>query len=75
MPRELITVQVGQCGNQIGCRFWEQALKEHALHNPEGIYDDALSRCVPPWVAVTGVQSVMLMFMSWNVSSRTFTPF
>jgi tubulin epsilon len=30
MPRELVTVQVGQCGNQIGCRFWDIALREHA---------------------------------------------
>lgn len=45
MPREIITVQVGQCGNQIGCRFWELALREHALYNPQGIYDEALSRC------------------------------
>ncbi len=43
MPREIITVQVGQCGNQIGLRFWELALREHARHNPEGIYDDAFS--------------------------------
>ena len=26
--------QVGQCGNQIGCRFWDMALKEHAA-DPE----------------------------------------
>lgn len=26
MPRELVTIQCGQCGNQIGCRFWELAL-------------------------------------------------
>ena len=32
MPRELITVQIGQCGNQIGCRFWDLALHEHAAH-------------------------------------------
>ena len=30
MPREIITVQVGQCGNQIGRAFWSQALQEHA---------------------------------------------
>jgi hypothetical protein len=29
MPREIITVQVGQCGNQIGSRFWDVILKEH----------------------------------------------
>jgi tubulin epsilon len=27
MPRELITIQVGQCGNQIGSRFWELLLE------------------------------------------------
>eukprot|EP00775_Hariotina_reticulata_P006380 gene6380-6612_t len=43
MPRELVTVQVGQCGNQIGCRFWELALREHATYNQGGVYDDALS--------------------------------
>ncbi|KAF8067140.1 Tube1 [Scenedesmus sp. PABB004] len=43
MPRELVTVQVGQCGNQVGCRFWELALREHAAYNPAGLYDDALS--------------------------------
>ncbi|CAD7965423.1 unnamed protein product [Amoebophrya sp. A120] len=32
MPREVITVQVGQCGNQIGCRFWDLALQEHLDH-------------------------------------------
>ena len=40
MPREIITIQVGQWGNQIGLKFWELALKEH--RNQE-IYDDSLS--------------------------------
>lgn len=35
--------QVGQCGNQIGCRFWELALREHAAANKGGRYDEALS--------------------------------
>ena len=43
MPRELITVQIGQCGNQVGCKFWEMALKEHAAANPKGVYDEAMS--------------------------------
>lgn len=29
MPREIVTLQVGQCGNQIGRRFWDMALAEH----------------------------------------------
>lgn len=24
MPREIITLQVGQCGNQIGAEFWRK---------------------------------------------------
>ena len=43
MPREIITIQVGQCGNQIGWRFWDLALREHAAHNQAGVFDDALS--------------------------------
>lgn len=38
-----ITVQIGQCGNQIGCRFWDLALREHANVNKKGIFDEALS--------------------------------
>ncbi|KAJ8321781.1 hypothetical protein KUTeg_000252 [Tegillarca granosa] len=38
-----VVVQVGQCGNQIGCRFWDLALREHATVNKSGIYDEPLS--------------------------------
>jgi tubulin epsilon len=38
-----ITIQVGQCGNQIGCRFWDLALREHANVNKKGVFDSALS--------------------------------
>ena len=36
--------QVGQCGNQIGTRFWEMALHEYAHCNPKGIYDETMAR-------------------------------
>lgn len=39
-----MTIQVGQCGNQIGCRFWELALREHAAYNAKGVFDEPLSR-------------------------------
>ncbi|GKT36708.1 putative multi-domain containing protein [Aduncisulcus paluster] len=35
MPHECIIVQVGQCGNQLGCDFWRQCLIEQAFH-PQG---------------------------------------
>jgi len=31
MPREIITLQVGQCGNQIGLEFWKQLCVEHGI--------------------------------------------
>ncbi len=43
MPRELITIQVGQCGNQIAMRFWDLALREHANNLKNDCYNDALS--------------------------------
>lgn len=43
MVRENIVVQVGQCGMQIGTRFWDLALREHAFHNPRAIFDDSMS--------------------------------
>ena len=36
-------IEVGQCGNQIGKRFWELALVEHAKAKTEPDYDLALS--------------------------------
>lgn len=36
MPREIITLQTGQCGNQVGSEFWKQLCNEHAI-SPEGI--------------------------------------
>eukprot|EP01135_Chromosphaera_perkinsii_P008982 Nk52_evm1s1568 gene=Nk52_evmTU1s1568 len=38
-----ITVQIGQCGNQMGLRFWDLALREHSAYNPEGIYNESFS--------------------------------
>uniref|UniRef100_A0A1B6EA50 Tubulin gamma chain n=1 Tax=Clastoptera arizonana TaxID=38151 RepID=A0A1B6EA50_9HEMI len=39
MPCEMITLQLGQCGNQIGFEFWKKLCAEHAI-NPEGILED-----------------------------------
>eukprot|EP01105_Mastigella_eilhardi_P027076 TRINITY_DN816_c0_g1_i6.p1 TRINITY_DN816_c0_g1~~TRINITY_DN816_c0_g1_i6.p1 ORF type:complete len:450 (+),score=118.80 TRINITY_DN816_c0_g1_i6:28-1350(+) len=43
MPRELITLQVGQCGNQIGCKFWDLALHEHAANNAQATFQPSMS--------------------------------
>lgn len=39
MPREIITLQVGQCGNQIGMEFWKQLCAEHGI-GQNGILED-----------------------------------
>lgn len=43
MPREIITIQVGQCGNQIGYGFWDLLLKEHAEANKIPVFNEPLS--------------------------------
>ena len=35
--REIVHVQVGQCGNQIGGKFWQIIAAEHGL-DEKGIY-------------------------------------
>eukprot|EP00768_Dysnectes_brevis_P004893 gnl/Dysnectes_brevis/3543_a4502_530.p1 GENE.gnl/Dysnectes_brevis/3543_a4502_530~~gnl/Dysnectes_brevis/3543_a4502_530.p1 ORF type:complete len:467 (-),score=96.60 gnl/Dysnectes_brevis/3543_a4502_530:270-1670(-) len=43
--REIITIQVGQCGNQIGCEYWRTLLKEHKcdVRSLEGTFTDSMS--------------------------------
>ncbi len=36
--REIITLQVGQCGNQIGYKFWESISLEHGIDTQTGFY-------------------------------------
>uniref|UniRef100_F1LH51 Tubulin beta-1 chain n=1 Tax=Ascaris suum TaxID=6253 RepID=F1LH51_ASCSU len=35
--REIVHVQAGQCGNQIGAKFWEVISDEHGIQ-PDGSY-------------------------------------
>ncbi|TRY70943.1 hypothetical protein TCAL_01258, partial [Tigriopus californicus] len=37
MPREIVHIQAGQCGNQIGAKFWEIISDEHGV-DPKGFY-------------------------------------
>ncbi|XP_014253117.1 tubulin gamma-1 chain-like [Cimex lectularius] len=38
MPCEIITLQLGQCGNQVGFEFWKKLCAEHAI-KPDGILE------------------------------------
>ena len=37
MPREIVHIQAGQCGNQIGVKFWEIKQGEHGI-DANGIF-------------------------------------
>lgn len=39
MPREIVTLQVGQCGNQVGTEFWKKLCSEHGINN-DGIVEE-----------------------------------
>ena len=39
MPREMITLQLGQCGNQIGFEFWKKLCAEHGI-SKDGVLED-----------------------------------
>lgn len=41
--RECITVQVGQCGNQVGTSFWDLLVREHAARAEDGLFDESMS--------------------------------
>ncbi|KAF4523606.1 hypothetical protein B566_EDAN014580 [Ephemera danica] len=38
MPCEMITLQLGQCGNQIGFEFWKKLCLEHGI-SPQGLLE------------------------------------
>lgn len=40
--REILSIHVGQCGNQIADRFWRLILKEHGLHESGAVRDTAV---------------------------------
>jgi tubulin gamma len=40
MPREIVTVQVGQCGNQIGGCFWNQLCLEHGIASDGSLVEE-----------------------------------
>lgn len=45
MPREIITIQAGQCGNQIGSQFWQQLCLEHGIRADGNLQDFANEGC------------------------------
>eukprot|EP00814_Leptocylindrus_danicus_P020078 CAMPEP_0116016854 /NCGR_PEP_ID=MMETSP0321-20121206/7717_1 /TAXON_ID=163516 /ORGANISM="Leptocylindrus danicus var. danicus, Strain B650" /LENGTH=339 /DNA_ID=CAMNT_0003486969 /DNA_START=1041 /DNA_END=2060 /DNA_ORIENTATION=- len=44
MPSETITIQVGQCGNQLGRPIWEQLLVEHSRYSKKLLQSNQSSK-------------------------------
>lgn len=42
MPREIVHIQAGQCGNQIGAKFWEIISDEHGISTNGTPQDDVV---------------------------------
>ncbi|KAB0367948.1 hypothetical protein FD755_021272 [Muntiacus reevesi] len=49
--REIVHIQVGQCGNQIGAKFWEVISDDHGI-NPVGTYHGDSGKYVPRAILV-----------------------
>jgi tubulin epsilon len=43
MTSQSVVVQVGQCGNQLGARFWDTVLHEHAALDTDGTFTSSLA--------------------------------
>ena len=41
MPREIVHIQCGQCGNQIGSEFWKKLCQEHGISEEGQLQDFA----------------------------------
>ena len=60
MPREIVHIQAGQCGNQIGAKFWEIISDEHGIGvngvPQEDVVDLQLERIEVQWCAIENQQ-------------------
>lgn len=43
MPREIVTVSVGQCGNQVNHQFWKTLINDHLHSTKETLFDSSMS--------------------------------
>lgn len=44
--REIVTLQVGQCGNQIGYKFWESIAREHDINTTSGLFEGSNDKLI-----------------------------
>ena len=66
MPREIVHIQCGQCGNQIGAKFWEIISDEHGV-DPTGEYNGD-SDLQQERIEVSNYQSQISYVVAKNIS-------
>lgn len=89
MPREVVHIQVGQCGNQIGNKFWETIAQEHGLA-PDGVfcgqderhqlqkidvyYHETNTNCYVPRAVLVDMDNSVLNHISQRIYGQMFRP-
>ncbi|TNV80488.1 hypothetical protein FGO68_gene9513 [Halteria grandinella] len=62
--REIVTLQVGQCGNQIGYKFWESIAKEHDINPANGQWEGTNEKLI---------EKASVYFQDIDLSGGSFT--
>ena len=74
--REIVHLQAGQCGNQIGAKFWEVISDEHGI-DPTGTYhgdsDLQLERINVYYNEATGGKYVHLKLSTPHILSHMYS--
>merc|ERR1712021_214444 len=73
--REIVHIQAGQCGNQIGAKFWEIISDEHGV-NPTGQYEgssDLITLSLDSLgLEITGPRATIPRGLNWSTPSSTW---
>ena len=72
MPREIVHIQCGQCGNQIGAKFWEIISDEHGV-DPNGEFhgDSELQQeRIEVQLVIIIISIIIIIVFSQGVCSR-----
>ncbi|KAJ1819208.1 Tubulin beta-1 chain [Coemansia sp. RSA 2675] len=86
--REILTLQIGQCGNQIGAAFWENIIQEHGIdadgkfvgHNSNQIeranvyFTEATNKRYVPRVVAVDLEPGVLNSIRESKYGRLFRP-
>ena len=73
--REIVHIQGGQCGNQIGAKFWEVISDEHGI-DPTGTYhgDSDLPKTPKP-LECQNYNSNTIVFVNDYINANKFFEF